>query len=53
MVSLGDVGEFIRGITYKPTDVLTGAEANAIPCLRTKNIQEFLEDDDLVMSLAS
>ncbi|MCH4540870.1 restriction endonuclease subunit S [Ochrobactrum sp. A-1] len=48
MVSLGDVGEFIRGITYKPTDVLTGAEANAIPCLRTKNIQEFLEDDDLV-----
>ncbi|MGO6667023.1 restriction endonuclease subunit S [Rhizobium ruizarguesonis] len=48
MACLGDVGEFIRGITYKPSDVLTGAEASAIPCLRTKNIQEFLEDDDLV-----
>lgn len=48
MVRLGDLGEFVRGITYKPSDVLTGAEVNAIPCLRTKNIQEFLEVDDLV-----
>lgn len=48
LVKLGDVAGFVRGITYKPSDVLTGNESNAIPCMRTKNIQEYLEDDDLV-----
>ncbi len=45
---LGDVAEFIRGVTYKPADVLDADDLEAIPCMRTKNIQEDLEDADLV-----
>lgn len=45
---LGDVAQFIRGLTYKPDDVLERDDAGAVPCMRTKNIQEQLEDDDLV-----
>lgn len=45
---LGDVATFIRGITYKPTDVRSDGNADAIACMRTKNIQADLEDDDLV-----
>ncbi|MCO6184834.1 restriction endonuclease subunit S [Rhizobium sp. L1K21] len=47
-VRLGDVAEFIRGVTYKPADILAENAVNSIACLRTKNIQETLEDDDLV-----
>lgn len=45
---LGDIAEFLRGLTYKPTDVLQASDVGAMPCMRTKNIQQFLEDDDLV-----
>lgn len=45
---LGDVAEFVRGLTYKPSDVLEATDTGAIPCMRTKNIQRFLEVDDLV-----
>ncbi len=45
---LGDVAEFIRGVTYKPGDVSSADDTAAIPCMRTKNIQQDLEDDDLV-----
>lgn len=48
VVALGDVAQFVRGITYKPADVSVADDANAIPCMRTKNIQADLEDDDLV-----
>ena len=47
-LNLGDVAEFIRGVTYKPGDVSTADDLDAIPCMRTKNIQEQLETDDLV-----
>nr|WP_246801771.1 restriction endonuclease subunit S [Rhizobium leguminosarum] len=47
-VKLGEVAEFVRGVTYKPTDVTTADDPSGIPCLRTKNIQEKLEDEDLV-----
>lgn len=45
---LGEIAEFIRGVTYKPGDVTTSDDLDAIPCMRTKNIQQDLEDDDLV-----
>jgi type I restriction enzyme S subunit len=48
LVRLGEVARFIRGITYKPRDVSSAADADAIACMRTKNIQTDLEDDDLV-----
>lgn len=47
-IKLGDIAEFIRGVTYKPGDVTNADDPQAIPCLRTKNIQRYLEDDDLV-----
>jgi type I restriction enzyme S subunit len=45
---LGDVVDFIRGITFKPEDVVSVADANAVVCMRTKNIQEQLDDHDLI-----
>lgn len=45
---LGDVVDFIRGITFKPEDVVGVDEAGAVVCMRTKNIQEELEVDDLI-----
>ena len=37
---LGDVAEFVRGLTYKPSDVLGATDIGAMPCMRTKNIQQ-------------
>lgn len=45
---LGDVVELIRGITFKPEDVVSVDQADAVVCMRTKNIQEALEVDDLI-----
>lgn len=45
---LGDVIEFIRGITFKPEDVVSVDQGDAVVCMRTKNIQEVLEVDDLI-----
>jgi type I restriction enzyme, S subunit len=47
-VRLGQIAEFIRGITYKPADVSVASDPDAIACMRTKNIQADLEDGDLV-----
>jgi type I restriction enzyme, S subunit len=47
-VHLGQIAEFIRGVTYKPADVSSADDPGAIACMRTKNIQADLEDDDLV-----
>jgi len=51
--TLGEVAEFIRGVTYKPEDVSHAGDPNALPCMRTKNIQADLEIDDLVYIPAS
>lgn len=48
LATLGDVAEFVRGVTYKPAEVSNANDPMAIACMRTKNIQEDLEDDDLV-----
>lgn len=45
---LGDVAEFIRGITFKPEDVIGADNHDAVVCMRTKNIQEKLEVDDVI-----
>jgi type I restriction enzyme S subunit len=46
--TLRDVVDFIRGITFKPEDIVGVDEADAVVCMRTKNIQEELEVDDLI-----
>lgn len=45
---LGDVVDFIRGITFKPEDVIGADECDAVVCMRTKNIQERLEVADVI-----
>lgn len=45
---LGDVAEFIRGITFKPDDVVPVDAHDAVVCMRTKNVQTLLDCDDLL-----
>jgi len=45
---LGDVVEFIRGITFKPEDVIRANMHDAVVCMRTKNIQEHLDVADVI-----
>lgn len=44
---LGDVGEFIRGITFKPNDVVPLGTPGSVACLRTKNVQTELDLSDV------
>ncbi|WP_205787314.1 restriction endonuclease subunit S [Specibacter cremeus] len=46
VVRLGDVASFIRGITFKPTD-LELANGENIDCMRTKNVQSLLDTTDV------
>lgn len=45
--NLGEVAQFIRGITFKPDDVIAPSEAGAIACMRTKNVQTDLDLSDV------
>lgn len=45
---LGDVCEFIRGITFKPSDIRRSPSDGTIACLRTKNIQSQIDLSDLL-----
>jgi len=47
-VPLGEVAEFVRGITFKPTDVVPPGEAGSVICLRTKNVQTEVDLEDLL-----
>lgn len=47
-VPLGDVAEFVRGITFKPGDVVTTGALDSVVCLRTKNVQTEVDLDDLL-----
>lgn len=47
-VSLGDVAEFIRGITYKPADLVQNFSEDSIVCMRTANVQAELDDSDVL-----
>lgn len=45
---LGGVCEFIRGISFRPTDLVEAGSPNSLACFRTKNVQVSLEADDLI-----
>ena len=46
-VRLGDVATFLRGITFKPVDILDEVTPDAIGCMRTKNVQTQLDETDV------
>ena len=46
-VRLGDVAAFVRGVTFKPTDVIPFDEPGAVWCFRTKNVQAELDTSDI------
>ena len=46
--TLGDVASFIRGITFTPDDVTLPFEKGTAVCMRTKNVQADLDEDDLI-----
>ncbi|MDK9718414.1 MAG: restriction endonuclease subunit S [Trichlorobacter sp.] len=48
LVRLGDVAAFIRGITFKPEDKIEPNSTDAVVCMRTKNVQDILDQDDLI-----
>ncbi len=45
---LGDIAEFIRGITFKPDETVSSDIEGAVVCMRTKNIQKYLDESDLI-----
>jgi len=44
---LGDVAGFIRGITFKPEDVVPVGSQGSVACMRTKNVQSELDLSDV------
>lgn len=46
-VELGDVAAFVRGITFKPDDVVPVDTPGAAACMRTKNVQAELDLSDV------
>jgi type I restriction enzyme S subunit len=47
LVRLGDVAQYLRGINFKPDDVVPVGTAGTVACMRTKNIQESLDCKDV------
>jgi type I restriction enzyme S subunit len=47
-VALGDVADFIRGVTYKPADLMENFSEGSIVCMRTANIQKTLDESSLL-----
>ncbi len=46
-VRLGDVASFIRGITFKPDNVVPVGSEGSVACMRTKNVQSELDLGDV------
>lgn len=46
-VELGDVAKFVRGINFKPEDVVSVGESGSVACMRTKNVQKDLDLSDV------
>ncbi|MER5357129.1 restriction endonuclease subunit S [Streptomyces sp. NPDC002785] len=44
---LGDVASFVRGITFKPTDVVPNGTTSSVWCMRTKNVQAQVDLSDV------
>jgi type I restriction enzyme, S subunit len=47
-VALGDVAEFIRGVTYKLEDLMENFSQESIVCMRTANVQKVLDQSDVL-----
>lgn len=47
-VALGEIAEFIRGVTYKPTDLMDNFSEGSIVCMRTANVQKLLDETNLL-----
>lgn len=47
LVQLGEVAEFVRGVTYKPEDLMANFSAGSVVCMRTANVQAQLDESDL------
>jgi len=47
LVPLGDVASIIRGVTFKPDDVVSLDMERAVACMRTKNVQHELDISDV------
>lgn len=45
---IGEVSKYIRGITFKPTDVVKAHSDDSVVCMRTKNVQKDLDAADLI-----
>ncbi len=45
--ALGEVAEFVRGITFKPDDVVPLGTTDSVVCMRTKNVQKELDVSDV------
>lgn len=46
-VALGDVADFVRGINFKPHDVVPTGTPGSVACMRTKNVQAELDLSDV------
>lgn len=44
---LGDVASFVRGITFKPDDIVPIGAPQSVACMRTKNVQAELDLSDV------
>jgi type I restriction enzyme, S subunit len=44
---LGDIAQYLRGINFKPDDVVAVGTAGTVACMRTKNIQDSLDCTDV------
>jgi len=44
---LGDVATFVRGINFKPPDIVDLGTSDSVACMRTKNVQEKLDLSDV------
>lgn len=47
IVALGDIAHFIRGINFKPDDVVPLGTEGSVACMRTKNVQSELDLTDV------
>lgn len=50
---LGHHAQFIRGITFKPTEKCAVGTKDSLVCLRTANVQQTLDEEDLIAVPAS
>lgn len=47
-VPLRHAADFIRGITFKPSDIISLESDDAVACMRTKNVQSELDTTDVL-----